>query len=163
MRDILLRYLKNLGILAAIAAVLWVFGFGYWHLTIHNAILNLDRDSRPALTGTLPRFFVSQEALDTLVDAGSRALPYLAESLTPKRSIVHLYIAGEWVRKTLEPDPSKRRLRPFTLEDTPELLEAKCREHQQAWKTLGEPKHRWWQWWKFSELPPYPNRFEFDR
>jgi hypothetical protein len=163
MRDQFLRYLKNLGILAVLAAILWVFGWGYWHLMIHNAILNLDRDSRPGLSGTLPRYYFPQESVDTIQDAGSRALPYLAESLTPKRSIVHLYVAGEWIRKALDPDGSQRRLRPFTLEDTPELLEAKCKDHQQAWKAFGAPKHRWWLWWKATELPPIPDPYNFVR
>jgi hypothetical protein len=154
-------WLKKLAAVAFAAAVIWVIGWGYWHFKISTAIDALDSGAKREPVGKEPPFLIPQETANEIQDAGTRALPHLVNSLTPKRNVAYLLVAGEWVRKWLvEKDPTLH-LRPFHLDDQPDDVEAKCEEHQAAWKRVGAPRHRGWMWWKMEELPPqlYPQSY----
>lgn len=148
--------LKQLGILALVAALIWVGGWGMYHIKILSAISSVN-DTAVVAVGKSPPFSLSPDAVNVLSDCGTRALPYLADSLSTKKSLAYLILAGEWLRRYLEPEGTPQTIRPFGIDDTGSEIEAKCNEHRQAWKLKGAPKHKWWMWWKADDLPPQIN------
>ena len=146
-------WLKRIGAVAFVAAVIWVLGWGYWHFKILSAIDGLDTGAKWEPPGKEPPFLIPQSNADEIQTAGTRALPYLANSLSTKRSVVYLLVAGEWLRQWLaEKDPTLR-IRGFHLDDQPSDVESKIAEHKAAWKRIGEPRHKGWMWWKVEDLP----------
>jgi len=149
--------LKQLGILALLAGLIWVGGWGMYHIKILSAISSVNDTCVLQPPGKIPPFTFAQESVSALSDCGTRALPYLADSLSPKKNLPYLILAGEWIRKHLEPEGTPKNIKGFKPEDTPSEIEFKCKEHQLAWKTKGAPKHKWWRWWKADDLPPQVN------
>jgi hypothetical protein len=138
--------------LALLGLLLWLGGWGFWHLRIVGTIAALERGAAPAPAGQIPPWSLPPETVKELLSAGSRALPYLVESLQPSANPAYLVAAGTWIRRSLERRAGKPLLRPLSMADSANERWEKCEEHRRAWETYGAPLHRSWRWWHAEPL-----------
>lgn len=137
--------------LVLLVLLLYLAGCGYWHFKISGTIAALESGAVPASAGQVPPWTLPPEALASLKAAGSRALPYLAESLRPSSNPLYLAAASAWLRKALE-RAGGRPLRPLTPTDNPDERWQKCAEHRQAWEDFGSSRYSSWFWWRAQRL-----------
>ena len=150
---------KLAGVCAAAFTVYWIGAWLYWHFTIIGAINAMERD---IIVAPIPEHvrayqFKDRSGVDTLKDAGCRALPYLVDSLSPKRTMPFLTAASDMIiegtGRTLHEDGHLG----ITLDETPESRDEKIRALQLWWRVEGKRYHQWWRIWT-NECPVAPPR-----
>jgi hypothetical protein len=142
------RYGRPLGIIAAIAAVGWVMGYGYWRMHITNALSAVEAQASPTLAE--PKGFrVPAETLAEFRSAGDRSLPYIVEILKPDLSAAYqAALVSYYVERT-------ERISPRATPDELKLLPSDPLEEREKaiqvvkmeWKHKWERRFRWWMWW----------------
>lgn len=147
------RYGKPLGIAAAVVAVGWVMGFGYWRMHCTNALSAVEAQTSPSLAD--PRGFrIPAETEAEFRAGGDRMLPYLMEVLRPElnaayqAALVHYYLERT---DRIAPRTAPEQIK-FLPSDEPEVREQTINSLKLEWKHKWEPRFRWWMWWSGEGL-----------
>ncbi|HYE97780.1 MAG TPA: hypothetical protein VEJ18_02665, partial [Planctomycetota bacterium] len=99
--------------------------------------------------------FTDRSGVDTVKDAGCRALPYLVNSLSNKRPLAYLTAASDMILTGLKYDLEKDGHMGITLEDGPEVRDQKIKDLQLLWRVDGKRYHQSWRVWT-GECPVQP-------
>ena len=150
---------KIAGAAAAVFVVYWIGAWMYWHFTLIGAMNSMDRDIRVAPIPEHGRAyqFTDPNGIDTIKEAGCRALPYLVDNMSNKRTLAFLTAASDLILQLSDrPIPEHGHLG-VTLEDTPEVRDEKLNSIKLWYRAEGKRFHQWWRVWS-SDCPVAPPR-----
>lgn len=148
---------KIAGVAAAAFALYWIGAWLYWHFTLIGAIDSMERDIRttPIPEHSRAYFYVETSGVDTVKEAGCRALPYLVSSLSNKRPLAYLTAASDMILQGLDRTIEQDGHLGITLEETPESRDQKIKDLQLMWKLEGKRFHQGWRVWS-NDCPVQP-------
>lgn len=148
---------KIAGVAAAAFLIYWIGAWMYWHFTLVGALNSMERDIRTAPIPEHNRayFFTDRASFEEIRGAGCRALPYLADNLSDKRSLAFLTAASDLILEGMGYKPDEFSQLGVALDDTPESRDEKIRELQLLWRVEGRRFHQWWRVWT-GECPVLP-------
>jgi hypothetical protein len=166
------RLLAVLAALAVLAGLGWGSGILYWHIRIRSAMSELEQTAHDA-----PRSDDEEKcynrAMETLMAAGCRILPYAVNCLDESRgdgfmSVTTILIAWESVFPGLSFGETSSATLGSRMEawfikptDSIESRRAKYDRIRQWWKAHGSEHHRIWRFWT-SHCRPYEPEPEQD-
>jgi hypothetical protein len=148
---------------AALAAVLWVGLYLYWHVKISGAISTLKSQYPPTIIDKTVDP-LRGEAFDTLSGAGCRSLPALIGALDSGKNPELMYDAFFRIFSAALPGPAtepdaKAQLQFLEdqhvfLSDTAERRREKVARIQSWWKENGPRWHQDWRLWSSKCAAP---------
>lgn len=132
---------------AALALLVWIGTYLYWHVRILGAVRTLESQAP-----------LSHEGLDVLESAGCRALPYLVGALTKSKLNNQFFLmiatgrvfgaAEELAERTGNPELRERAGKWLVVaEDNPPELRAKIDAVRAYWEENGHLHHQFWRVW----------------